>query len=330
MAVEQSLVAHRGRKINRGVGRGALLAWAAGFGALACGPGASGWMAEPLVAPQDEWKNTPAFLQSQGAQHGQQPAKGAKTAPPAQRSPIQFERISQRTDRDVSVGPGPGAGQRFVDDGDVERAGAAARRALPPGSEGGRVVGRFKNTYYDFPSERELSGGAAVGLYDASCQPIAQVSSAFFERMCVQGSGTLASGDTVSFAKRGCSCAAVCPKTQQRLCFDRLDADKFPWGRGSTGRPIAALRTLAVDPSVVPMGSLVYVPDFDGLSLPVGVEHDGCFIELDRGMWVKVRHIDVFAGTPAMRLSLEKQVATGSGVTVILDSPRCHSAVAPR
>lgn len=320
-------------EISRGVVRGALVAWVAGLGSIACGPGASGWMAEPLVAPQDEWKNTPAFLKSQATEQAKPPARGAKTAPAAARSPVQFERISQRTDREVGVGPGAGAGQRFVastPSDDVQQAGAAARRALPHGSEGGRVVGRFKNTYYDFPSERELSGGAPVGIFDASCTPVAQVSSEFFERMCVQGSGTLASGDTVSFAKRDCSCAATCPKTNQRLCFDRLDAATFPWGRGATGRPIAALRTLAVDPSVVPMGSLVYVPEFDGLSLPGGAEHDGCFIAQDRGMWVKGRHIDVFAGTPAMRLTLEKQVATGSGVTVILDSPRCRSAVASR
>lgn len=315
-------------EISRGVLRGALVAWVAGLGSIACGPGASSRAAEPLVAPRADWKDSPAFLKAQAAEQAKPAAHGAKSAPAAARSPVQLE----RADPAPKLGPGAGAGKRFIDPTaarDVQQPGGLARHALPLGTEAGRVVGRFKNTYYDFPSERELSGGAAVRLYDASCQPVAQVSSEFFERMCVQGSGTLTSGDTVSFAKRDCSCAATCPRTQQRLCFDRLDAASFPWGRGATGRPITALRSLAVDPSVVPMGSLVYVPEFDGLSLPGGAEHDGCFIAQDRGMWVKGRHIDVFAGTPAMRMTLEKQVATGSGVTVILDSPRCPRVAAP-
>ncbi|MGE0321923.1 MAG: 3D domain-containing protein [Polyangiaceae bacterium] len=294
--------------------------------ASACSPGASDWMAEPLVAPHEEWRNTPAYLATH-QQTGAAP-KQAKSAPEAGPKPVQAPLPAS------SIGPGRGEGQRSVGPEDLtpKNPGAAnsGSRRLPTGSAGGRVIGTFKNTYYDFPAESELREGRPVSLFNATCQQVASVPQQFFERLCVQGSGMLSSGDTLSFAKRDCSCAATCSRTGQRLCFDRLDADKFPWGRGSTGRPIVALRSLAVDPGVVPMGSLVYVPEFDGLSLPGGVKHDGCFVAQDRGIWVKGAHIDVFAGTAEMRLHLEKQLPTNRGVHVVLDSPRCESAANSR
>lgn len=80
----------------------------------------------------------------------------------------------------------------------------------------GKVLGKFRNTYYDFPSESEHTG-PAVALKNAECQTIKDVPKGFYEAVCVQGSGTLAGGQTVSFAKRDCSCAAVCSKTGQNL-----------------------------------------------------------------------------------------------------------------
>lgn len=282
-------------------------------------------MAEPLVAPHEEWRNTPAYLASHSERGGA--AKQAKSTPESGPKPVQAPLPAGS-----SVGPGRGEGQRSVGPADLtpkKQSGPEARQ-LPTGSAGGHVIGRFKNTYYDFPAESELREGEKVSLFNASCQGVAEVPRQFFERLCVQGSGMLSSGDTLSFAKRDCGCAPTCSRTGQRLCFDRLDADKFPWGRGATGRPIVALRTLAVDPSVVPMGSLVYVPEFDGLSLLGGATHDGCFVAQDRGIWVKGQHIDVFAGTAEMRLHLEKQLPTGRGVRVVLDSPRCESAATSR
>lgn len=303
------------------------------LGASGCGPGATEWMAEPLVAPHEEWRNTPAYLAAHGEARSAAASKQAKSAPVGGPKPVQ----APLPDGAV-VGPGRGEGQRSVAPADLtpkdpgaSGADEAARsRPLPSGSAGGHVVGRFKNTYYDFPAESELREGRSVSLFNASCEPVAEVPRQFFDRLCVQGSGMLSSGDTLSFAKRDCSCAATCSRTGQRLCFDRLNAEKFPWGRGATGRPITALRTLAVDPKVVPLGSLVYVPEFDGLSLPGGATHDGCFVAQDRGIWVKGPHVDVFAGTAEMRMRLEKQLPTGRGVHVVLDSPRCQSAAISR
>lgn len=199
-----------------------------------------------------------------------------------------------------------------------------ARRAAVAASEG-RPLGTFRNTYYHFPSESEFSGDM-TSLFNAACEPIKSVPKGFHDAVCVQGSGLLSSGTTVSFAKRDCSCAMECPRTNQRICFDVLDKERFPWGRGATGKAITPLLTVAVDTDVIPLHTLIYVPEYDGVPRDASRSsvHDGCFIAQDRGLRVKGRHIDVFAGDQATGDLWNRLVPSNQGVTVIVDSARCR------
>jgi 3D (Asp-Asp-Asp) domain-containing protein len=157
-----------------------------------------------------------------------------------------------------------------------------------------------------------------------SCQPIAQVARGFYEAVCVQGSGSLKSGGTVSFAKRDCACAEVCPRTGQRICFEALDRATFPWGRGAAGTPISPMRTIAADTSVLPMGTVVYLPELDGaLRGDSSDALDGCFVVEDRGLRVKGEHVDIFTGHRAQTAVLEERVPSNKGVTVVVRAPRC-------
>jgi 3D (Asp-Asp-Asp) domain-containing protein len=192
---------------------------------------------------------------------------------------------------------------------------------------GGRSLGTFRNTYYDFPSEADYAG-PSVGLMNKSCNTIASVPREFYEAVCVQGSGTLKRGMTVSFARRDCECAEVCPRTGQKICFDELDAREFPWGRGATGKAITPLLTVAVDSEVIPLGTALYVPELDGLPRdPEGrAAHDGCFVAQDRGLKVKGQHIDVFTGHRSLTQLWNRLVPSNRGVTVVVESPRCSRA----
>ncbi|MBX3182879.1 MAG: hypothetical protein KIT72_18200 [Polyangiaceae bacterium] len=193
----------------------------------------------------------------------------------------------------------------------------------------GRVLGTFRNTYYDFPSEADYKGDA-VALKDAQCRTIANVPKEFHDRVCVQGSGTLLSGQTVSFNRRDCECASVCPRTNQKICFDALSSQEFPWGRGATGGPISPLLTIAADTSVLPFGTSVYVPEYEGMPVDEqGTRHDGCFLVQDRGSQVKGKHIDVFTGQEAVTREWNSLVPSNQGVTVVLDSPKCQRAAVP-
>lgn len=188
----------------------------------------------------------------------------------------------------------------------------------------GQVLGSFRNTYYDFPSENDFAG-ETTPLYDGSCNVIAQVKRDFYDAVCVQGSGVLSTGSPVSFARRDCSCARVCPRTNQKICFDTLDRVRYPWGRGATGRPISPLITVAVDSDVVPLETSLYIPEYEGLPRDLNgtSRHDGCFIAQDRGLKVKGKHIDVFTGEPALTRLWNRLVPSNRGVTVVIDSPRC-------
>ena len=196
------------------------------------------------------------------------------------------------------------------------------------GAEGERMSvvaegnsGPFRITYYDFPVEAASASDSV--LFDASCNKIAGVSREFHDTVCVQGSGRLSSGRTVSFARRDCECASICPRSGQRICFEELDARVFPWGRGATGLPIVPLVTVAVDVGVIALGSTLLIPEAAGLPRLDGSPHDGCFIAQDRGLRVVGRHVDVFAGPPEMRSLWNARLPSNRGVHVLVDDPRC-------
>jgi 3D (Asp-Asp-Asp) domain-containing protein len=74
------------------------------------------------------------------------------------------------------------------------------------------------------------------------------------------------------------------------------------WGEGEQDRGYALVpyRTIAVDSSVIPFGSVIYIPKARGtkILLPSGktFKHDGYFFAGDHGGAIKGNHIDVFTG----------------------------------
>jgi 3D (Asp-Asp-Asp) domain-containing protein len=283
-----------------------------GAATVSCATGGSAWMNAPLET--DAW-------------HGDEPPPApssvdTSTAEPKNQAPAP---IQSRV-----LGEAPHAG----DDSFVPPASSAtpSSSAVPsptpnPVAAGGRVLGSFRNTYYDFPSEADFSGDS-VALKNTKCKTIKSVARSFYEAVCVQGSGTLSTGSTISFAKRDCECAALCPRTGQHICFDELDAKAFPWGRGATGRAITPLLTVAVDTDLVPLDTPIYIPEFDGVARDPSRTsvHDGCFIAQDRGVRVKGQHIDIFTGHREITALWNGLVPSNRGVTVVLDSPRCARA----
>jgi 3D (Asp-Asp-Asp) domain-containing protein len=271
--------------------------------AVGCTTAGSTWIAQPLTAEdEEEWSDDSEWNDESSPEHP--PA----IPPPPKRTAL-------------------GRGRTVVIDESGRPQNAPPPAAATPAKLEGRVLGSFRNTYYDFPSEAEHKG-ASVPLKDSRCKTIAEVPRGFFEAVCVQGSGTLTRGSTVSFAKRDCECAETCPRTQQKICFDELDKTRFPWGRGATGNAITPLLTVAVDSDVIPLNTPIYIPEYEGLPRDADQSstHDGCFIAQDRGMKIKGKHVDIFTGHETLTKLWNRLLPSNKGVTVVLDSPRCARA----
>ena len=69
--------------------------------------------------------------------------------------------------------------------------------------------------------------------------------------------------------------------------------------RDSMGCRVSPMRTLAVDPHVIPKGSVVFIAETVGLPMPGGGVHDGLWYASDVGGAIKGERIDLFTGPGA-------------------------------
>ena len=190
----------------------------------------------------------------------------------------------------------------------------------------GEPIGQMWNTYYYLAREADYSGADNTTLYDASCNPIATVPSAFSDSVCIEGSGVLEDGRVINYA-RTCSCGRECP-TGGIICYSVLNASQFPWGMGSKGNPLEPLRSWAVDNDFIDFGTVLYGEQWDGVTIPNidgigGFVHDGCFRADYVGGWINGNHFDFFAGTRSMYRELEDKFPTHSYFDVYVNTPKC-------
>lgn len=73
------------------------------------------------------------------------------------------------------------------------------------------------------------------------------------------------------------------------------------YGEGVKGYRLVPYRTVAVDPSFIAYGSVLYIPAAKGIQIELEdgstIVHDGYFFAGDTGGAIKGNHIDVFTGT---------------------------------
>ena len=139
-----------------------------------------------------------------------------------------------------------------------------------------------------------------------TCEPIAEVSRAFEQQLRVQGTGKLRDGRVVNIFG-ACSCSSS-------PCYKVIEQR---WGTGGTGRALQPFRTVAVDPRVIKLGSLLYVPLLEGRVMPGrspwgGFVHDGCVVADDTGGAIKDRQLDLFVGRKGWFLGMSGSRGGGS------------------
>jgi|SaaInlStandDraft_7_1057024.scaffolds.fasta_scaffold90612_2 3D (Asp-Asp-Asp) domain-containing protein len=151
-------------------------------------------------------------------------------------------------------------------------------------------------------------------LKNVKQETIAKVPTQYAAVLWTEGAGFLADGRLVNLVN--------CENFEEAT-FMVVDQNKFPCGLSSTGTPLVPLKTVAVDKTVIPLGSSVYIPNFRGLNHK-GETHDGCFIATDTGHSCKGKHIDIFVNKKESYLEIEKNADTyGKDVEVIINSDKC-------
>lgn len=147
----------------------------------------------------------------------------------------------------------------------------------------------------DGSGEKELAAATPpelVTLYGPGkgCEPIAETTREFAYELNMQGTGKLRDGRVVNvWGKCNCPTSPCWRVTEQQ------------WGTAGTGRPLQPFRTVAVDPKLIRLGSLLHIPLLEGRTMPGrppwgGFVHDGCVVADDTGGAIRDRQIDFFVG----------------------------------
>lgn len=143
---------------------------------------------------------------------------------------------------------------------------------------------KLRNTYYyvvleqqyeRFPTDTDILG--------MDGQPIAKVSHAFKKAVDIEGTGRLRDGRVINYAGR-------------KDGMIRYLVTKAHWGYGVAHCLLKPFRSVAVDPRVVRLGSVIYIAETDGMLLPDGTIHDGFWTANDIGSAILRDRIDLFVG----------------------------------
>jgi 3D (Asp-Asp-Asp) domain-containing protein len=183
-----------------------------------------------------------------------------------------------------------------------------------PAAEPPKPIGDFSITFYYVVTEEEVVpkkplvaandnalvegtdvtlssiAEAKTTLFESDCKAIAEVSNEFASALALQGTGKLRDGRVLNIWGH-CKC-------DHTPCFKVTAAQ---WGTGGSGRQLQPFRTVAVDPKMIKLGSLLYVPLLEGKQMPGrapwgGFVHDGCVVADDVGGGIKGTQLDLFVG----------------------------------
>jgi len=83
--------------------------------------------------------------------------------------------------------------------------------------------------------------------------------------------------------------------------YNKFRVADGPFGDGVRNYVLVPFRTIAVDPDRIPYGSVVFIPEARGETIPLQdgrtANHDGYFFAADTGRAIHGNHIDVYVGT---------------------------------
>jgi 3D (Asp-Asp-Asp) domain-containing protein len=169
---------------------------------------------------------------------------------------------------------------------------------------------------FDEPDEIEFKDPDAVDIYTRDGLYVGSIPEDFHWHLRMEGSGLMLDGRVINYAGK---CAYG-----TGTCYETLDVTSHPFGRGARRRPLIPFKSVAVDPRLVPIGEPLYIPEFDGMRLPDGSNHDGCVRGDDTGGGIKLRKLDFFVVTYGNFRFLLTELWGVNWITPQLEHPRCE------
>ena len=159
----------------------------------------------------------------------------------------------------------------------------------PPDSDvaGYKSLGGFRPTFYRILDESNPEWppeAATEPLLTREGKLIARVGPTFKHQLDIEGSGRLRDGRIVNFEEK------------HNGSWRYMVVKQAPYGIGEDGRKLIPFLSIAVDPKVIKIGSVLYIPALKGIRLPSGKTHDGFVFADDTGQGIDGRRIDVFVG----------------------------------
>jgi len=188
----------------------------------------------------------------------------------------------------------------------------------------------YEGDYLDTQMLNVPRGGACAlpanrwsELYTREGYFLARVPERFACSLRLEGSGLMNDGRVLNYTGP-CKQGYGYGTSKSATCFEELDINDYPFGRGAGTRPLVPFKSVAVDPRVIPIGEPLYIPEFDGLVLPDGSIHDGCVRGEDTGGGIKGRKMDFFVVTYGNFRFLLEELLGVSWITPHIEAPRCE------
>ncbi len=155
----------------------------------------------------------------------------------------------------------------------------AVAEPTPPAKDHLEALGEFKPTFYWVLLEDRFDGEPDTELPGHDGEPIGRFPAEFVRKAKIEGTAKLRDGRVVNVWGKGTWKVVPAPN-----------------GLGTKGYHLIPFRSIAVDRTVVPIGTPLFIPEAVGMRLPDGTVHDGRFWTHDVGGGIKGKRIDIFTG----------------------------------
>jgi 3D (Asp-Asp-Asp) domain-containing protein len=211
---------------------------------------------------------------------------------------------------------------------------------LPQPTAAAQTLSLWATYYYLHRAENAANG---YPLLDLAGNPLGSVlSQRDWCAAALQGSVQVLQGQqvvgTYNYTGRGdqpqVDCSPFYPtlKTLAATNRVRFKPSNTLYGEGVNGYALVPYRTIAVDRTLIPIGSVLYIPEARGtrITLPSGqqVLHDGYFYAADVGNAIRNNQIDVFIGIAERNpFAFVQSRASGSFSAYLVNDPAIQAAL---